>query len=87
MIKYDDVIKEEIKVINGENWRFLFRYNGYVIVEREVKDMKSKGKKQIEKKHWQRYLHGVNLESCLQYIYTVYDGSCGVLDYDNLKSA
>lgn len=83
MIDYKDIKKSEIKIINGEKWRFLFRENGYVIVERLVFGLN--GKK--ENIHWQRYLHGVNLESCLQYIFTVYNGSCGVLKYDDLKSA
>ena len=77
-MKYDDIIKTEIKKIHGDKWRFMFRENGYVILEKF---------RQGEKLEWYTHLHGVSLDACVQYVYQAYNGHCGVLIYDELEDA
>ncbi len=83
MTAIHDIKVTEIKIVHGDKWRFDFRENGYTIVSKLRKTIR--GKKEIV--DWQRYLHAPDLQSCLQYIYTVYDGKCGILKYDDLKDA
>ena len=80
---YNDIIKTEVKIINGDKWQFEFRENGYCIVS-AFRVTQAKGKDVIS---WQRYLHGVSVESCLQYVYSTYNGDVGFLEYDELESA
>ena len=83
---YIDIKKTEVKIVNGDKWQFQFRENGYVIVSM-YRGGKGEGKKGKDvKSHWQRYLHGVNLEACLQYVYSSYNGNCEFLKYEELES-
>jgi len=72
-----DVKISEYKIINGDNWRFDHRENGYIIVSKVI--IKN------NEASWQPYLHAVSLEACLQYVFTHYDGKCGILEYEELQ--
>ena len=78
----DDVRKTEYKIIHGEKWRFQFRENGYVIVS-DITTVK-KGKKDVV--IWRTGLHGTNLEACLQYVFSSFNGKAKFLQYDELES-
>ena len=82
-IQHNNIRKSEIKLINGNKWKFDFRENGYVIVS-DINTV-TVGKKDEVK--WRVGLHGINIEACLQYIFTTYNGKCGILKYDELEDA
>jgi len=82
-INHSDIKRSEIKIVNGDKWKFDFRENGYVIVSA----IKREVVKKKEVVSWQRYLHAPDLESCLQYVYTTYNGGCDILKYEELESA
>ena len=82
-LERNDIKKTEIKLINGDKWKFDFRENGYVIVS-DITTVK-KGKK--DEIVWRVGLHATNLESCLQYIWTSYNGKIKPIDYKELEDA
>lgn len=75
---FDDIIKIDRKFINQDLWKFSFRENGFVIIER----LDCIGCK----KEWRKYHHGKSLICCLKYIYDYYFGKCGVINYDDLRN-
>ena len=83
----DDIKKTEIKRINKAKWRFDFRENGYVIVSAYMSG-KGEGKNGKDcKSHWQKYLHAVDLDACLSYVYIVNGGKGKPYNYDELEDA
>lgn len=86
-MKHEEGNKEEIKLIDGDKWKFEFRPNGYIkvfkIQDTTTKDEARKGKKSFK---WYQHFHGVGLDSCMQYIFKYYNGKCGVLVYEDLKN-
>lgn len=79
-----DIKRSDIKLINGDKWRFDFRENGYVIVS-GYEGGGQTGKKKKEVPKWRPYLHAPDLESCLQYVFNTYNGSCEYLKYEELE--
>lgn len=80
-IERDDIRKTDIKLINGDKWKFDFRENGYVIVS-DITTIKKGTKDEVV---WRVGLHGTNLESCLQYVWTTYNGNVEAIDYKELE--
>lgn len=82
-----DIEKVEVKKVKHDYWQFTFRKNGYVIIKSRIdtttKEERKKGKKSFK---WYMHLHGVDVETCLQYIFKSYNGSCDVLIYDELET-
>ena len=78
-----DIIKTEVKKVNGTKWQFQFRENGYVILSMysEVK----KGKEYVV--NWKSQLHAVDINACMQYIHADSNGKCEFLNYEDLESA
>ena len=77
----DSIIKTEIKTVLNQKWKFEFRDNGYVILSLLSKSMEKQ--KEVAKSTMQ--LHGVDLESCLNYIFKYNRGRCGYLVYDEME--
>ena len=80
---YDDIRKSEIKLVNNDKWRFDFRENGWVVLKKMSKIIVKKK----EEVTWQTQLHGVDKESCLQYIYSYYNGNIKPLVYEEMEVA
>ncbi len=59
---YNEDAKEYIKLVNGMQWKFVVRPSGYCHLHKLSTDNKGK-------ERWQSQLNGVNVESCLQYIF------------------
>ena len=77
-VKNQDIRKTEIVKVYGIRWRFLFRENGYVIIQ----TISSKASKKIE---WVTQLHGISVDACLQYIWTANGSKGEPLQYENLE--
>lgn len=77
----EDIKKSEIKIVNGDKWRFDFRENGWVVLRKMRKDFLKKK----EVVSWDMQLHGVDVESCLQYIFSYYNGNINPLKYEELQ--
>ncbi len=77
MINPTDIRKKEVKIVDGDKWRFSHRENGYIILE--------KYKVENNKVKWSMQLHATSMESALQYIYQNYKGKCGILSYEELE--
>ena len=75
--------KVEFKKIHNLVWRFEFMESGYVKIA--TKSVNTVKKKEVEK--WMMHLHGVDVESCLQYIFAYNNGKVQYLTYDQLESA
>lgn len=83
VLDYLDIKKTEVKKIHGTKWQFQFRENGYVVISmcEQVK------KKEVVTIVWKRHFHGVDVGSCLQYIYASNNHKGEYLNYDELESA
>ncbi len=75
-----DIKKEVIKIIYGEKWKFSFKESGWVVLSASTVDKDNNIK-------WQTYIQAIDLESCLQYVFS-YNRSRGeFLVFDELEDA
>ena len=74
-----DIKHVDIKRIYGENYRFITRNCGYVVLQ-GVSHNKKDGT------HWATLIHTVDIESCLQYIFRDNNSKGEVLVWENLET-
>ncbi len=60
---YNEDAKEYIKLVNGEQWKFVVKPSGYCHLYK---------KRELHGKKWWSQLHAVDVSSALQYIYEHY---------------
>ena len=83
MSDYDDIKKSDIKIINNDNWRFDFRENGYVVIYIYKNGFVKDSNNESKVAHWMMKFHGVDLHTCIAYIFKYY-GEKKLIHYDDL---
>ena len=76
-----DIRKSEYKTIHDDKWRFDFRENGYVIISIGTITKEENDKEVIK---WTMRFHGVDLHTCITYIFKYY-GEKKLIHYEDLE--